>query len=90
MTRPNEKCPCGSGKKFKKCCEFKDLQTIPEPPEETPEDSSGEETYEKKKKVATSLFWTMAAPYLAPPYAEQVESILGPKKGFRPKYRGKK
>ena len=21
---PNEKCPCGSGKKYKKCCKYKD------------------------------------------------------------------
>ena len=22
-TGPNAKCPCGSGKKYKKCCEYK-------------------------------------------------------------------
>lgn len=25
--RPNQKCPCGSGKKYKKCCIYKETQT---------------------------------------------------------------
>jgi TPR repeat protein len=26
MTKPNSKCPCGSGKKYKKCCKKRDQQ----------------------------------------------------------------
>ncbi|MEW6759152.1 MAG: SEC-C metal-binding domain-containing protein, partial [Acidobacteriota bacterium] len=34
MTGPgrNDPCPCGSGKKFKKCCLGKDPQPPPPPP----------------------------------------------------------
>ena len=29
-TRPNKPCPCGSGKKFKRCCEFRPDERKPE------------------------------------------------------------
>ncbi len=34
----NDPCPCGSGRKFKKCCEFKDAPPVPKPPAVSPEE----------------------------------------------------
>lgn len=28
MTNKNQKCPCGSGLKYKRCCEAKDLHAV--------------------------------------------------------------
>lgn len=33
MPAPNEKCPCGSGKKYKKCCYLKELVAQSHQPE---------------------------------------------------------
>jgi hypothetical protein len=35
--QPNEKCPCKSGKKYKKCCYLRDLIGTPSPEEKIPE-----------------------------------------------------
>lgn len=46
--KPNSPCPCGSNKKYKKCCEFK-------PDDRKPEPADGEPGPAKEIKIKSPL-----------------------------------
>ena len=47
---PNDLCPCGSKKKFKKCCFSKGIE-LPKEPLQYPEMKISDETFEKLQKM---------------------------------------
>jgi hypothetical protein len=54
----NEKCPCGSGKKYKYCCYSKDSnkKETPEIDETEPTAAAEEETADTKQKKKTASY----------------------------------
>lgn len=80
--RPNQKCPCGSGKKFKKCCMWKGCAN-PEPPPPPAQPEQDEiQVYQGEKlvrsvKVSAALAGILAivGPYMGD--IERAERYLG-------------
>ncbi len=73
-TGRNDPCPCGSGKKFKKCCEMKaktkrfHAEVIPSPDERSSAETS---------KIA-SLFFKRSITPLTPPSSNVTEETSHP------------
>jgi hypothetical protein len=73
----NDPCPCGSGKKYKKCCEEKGGRKKFHAEVLTPASVAEPQTTQHTSKVS-SLFFQKTLPSLAPKPKEPVEEPKNP------------
>jgi uncharacterized protein YchJ len=61
MTMPNEKCPCGSGKKYKKCCENEQFRKATPAELEAYEKRRAEQRVKMQKALPSFITLTAAS-----------------------------